>query len=126
MNELDRKIKQALGEQEPGSALGPGDEPSVFDLMLDVFRGRHKWLAILTASWMVVFFGLAIFCAIRFFQAEETRDILLWGMGFFCCFTAVGMLKVWYWMEMNKSALTREIKRLELQIAELANKLDSR
>jgi hypothetical protein len=33
------------------------------------------------------------------------------------------MLKVMYWMELNKNAVTREIKRLELQIARLANRM---
>jgi len=29
-------------------------------------------------------------------------------------------MKTWWWMEVNKNAITREVKRLELQIARLA------
>ena len=36
------------------------------------------------------------------------------------------MLKIWYWMEMNRHTLTREIKRVELQIAELVHKVENR
>ena len=34
------------------------------------------------------------------------------------------MLKMWYWMELNKNALTRGIKRVELQLALLSNRTD--
>ncbi len=37
----------------------------------------------------------------------------------------ISSLKAWYWMQMNRNALTREIKRLELQIARLSSRLDS-
>jgi hypothetical protein len=32
----------------------------------------------------------------------------------------VAILKIWFWMEMHKNAVLREVKRLELQIARLA------
>ena len=34
---------------------------------------------------------------------------------------AVMGMKIWHWMEMQRHALTREIKRVELQVANLAN-----
>jgi len=33
------------------------------------------------------------------------------------------MMKTWYFMELNKNAVTREIKRLEWQIARLASRI---
>ena len=30
------------------------------------------------------------------------------------------MIKVWFWMEIQKNAIVREIKRVELQVANLA------
>jgi hypothetical protein len=32
------------------------------------------------------------------------------------------MLKMYFWMEMNKNVVLREIKRLELQVARLASR----
>jgi hypothetical protein len=34
----------------------------------------------------------------------------------------VAMLKMYFWMEMNKNMLLREVKRLELQVARLASR----
>ena len=35
---------------------------------------------------------------------------------------AVAMLKMYFWMEMNKNVTLREVKRLELQIARLVSR----
>jgi uncharacterized membrane protein YciS (DUF1049 family) len=39
------------------------------------------------------------------------------------CFGAVTAIKIWYWLKMNRLAITREVKRLELQVAQIARKL---
>ena len=68
--------------------------------------------------------GLAIFTATSFFDAESTRDQIAWAVGFMYSLIVISGLKAWYWMQMNKNSLTREIKRLELQIARLSSRLD--
>ena len=47
----------------------------------------------------------------------------MWAAACIVCVSAVSMLKIWYFLEMNKNAVTREIKRLELQIARLAGRI---
>jgi hypothetical protein len=65
-----------------------------------------------------------IMSVVRFYSVETTREMVAWATGFvFFCLT-VSMLKVWYWMELNKNAVTREIKRLELQLARLVDRED--
>ena len=66
---------------------------------------------------------LGVLSAIKFFDAQQTRDMLMWAGATILCLSAVSMLKVWYWMELQKNSLLREIKRLELQIAHLAGKI---
>ncbi len=73
--------------------------------------------------YIFVFFGLTIMTAVQFFKVETTREMIAWAIGFVFCINAVAMLKMWYFMEMNKNAVTREVKRLELQIARLAKRL---
>ena len=45
---------------------------------------------------------------------------LLWSAGALLTMLAVAMLKMYFWMEMNRNATLREVKRLELQVARLA------
>jgi hypothetical protein len=35
----------------------------------------------------------------------------------------LALVKVWFWMELQKNAIVREVKRLELQVASLAAQL---
>jgi len=124
MNDLDKKIREAL-RQEDADALKEFDgELSIFEMLTETFRGRHRWLNILGMFWTLIFMGLAIYSAVQFFKVEIQRDMLMWAAAFLFCMSAVSMLKIWYWMEMQKNSVTREIKRLELQIARLAGRLE--
>ena len=86
-------------------------------------RGRRRVLNVLGVFQRVVFSALFIFSAVKCFGAESTRDIVMWAAACILCMTAISMLKIWYFLEMNRNALTREIKRLELQIARLAGRI---
>ncbi len=120
MSELDDKIREALRTEDAELLDRVGGEPSMFELVMETFRGRHRWLVLLTVFWSLVFFVLAIVTAVKFFTTEDSRDMMLWALAFVFCMSAVSMMKVWFWMELNKNAIMREIKRLELQIAQLA------
>lgn len=123
MNELDKKIREALQGEDAEWIKQFDEEPSIFEMLLETFCGRRRWLIFLTLVIILVFFALAIFCAVRFFNAIETREMIMWAGASIFFISGVSMMKVWYWMELNKNALTREIKRLELQIARLANRI---
>ncbi len=123
MNELDRKIRETLRKEDAEIFDYLGGEPSVFEMLMETCRGRYRWLNILGAFWTLVFLVLGIVAAVKFFDAETTRDIVMWAATCIICVSAVSMLKIWYFLEMNKNAVTREIKRLELQIARLAGRI---
>ncbi len=123
MNELDKKIQDALRAEDAELFKDFAEEPSVFEMLMETCRGRHRWLNILGAFWTLVFLVLGIVAAVKFFSAEGTRDIVMWAAACIVCVSAVSMLKIWYFLEINKNALTREIKRLELQIARLAARI---
>ena len=123
MNELDKKIQEALRAEDAELFKDFAEEPSVFEMLIETCRGRHRWLNILGAFWTLVFLVLGIIAAVKFFSAEGTRDIVMWAAACIVCVSAVSMLKIWYFLEMNKNSVTREIKRLELQIARLAARI---
>ncbi len=124
MSELDDRIRQALRDEDAELLAEFGEEPSIFEMLMETLRGRHRWLTVFGVFWGIVFTVLAVFCAVAFFQAEATREMLMWAAACVICVSAVSMVKVWYWMELNKNAVTREIKRLELQIARLAARIE--
>ena len=125
MNDLDKKIREALSTQDAELFEEFGGEQGIFELIGDTFRGKRRWLVVLVYVYSIVFLVLAVITAVQFFKADpdNTRDLIFWAMGFMFCNFAVAMLKMWYFMEMNKNTVTREVKRLELQIAHLAKRI---
>ncbi|RZV54864.1 MAG: hypothetical protein EX254_11345, partial [Flavobacteriaceae bacterium] len=83
----------------------------------------NKWIIILMNIMTLVFFGLAVYCTVQFFDTEVTNDLIKWGIGGIVFLLAVSMMKIFAWMQMDKNALIREIKRLELQVSSLAGKM---
>lgn len=126
MTELDEKIQEALRKEDAELFEELSGEPSMYEMVMETFRGRYRWMAFVAVFYTIVFIALFIFAGIKFFHADETRDMLMWAAACVVCWSAIFMMKVWYWMELNKNALTREIKRLELQIARLAGRLNDR
>lgn len=123
MKDLDKKIQEALRKEDADLFEEFAGEPSMYEMIMETFRGKYRWMAVVAVFYTIVFIALFIFSAIRFFGAEETREMLMWAALCILCWFAVFVMKVWYWMELNKNALMREIKRLELQIARLAGRI---
>ena len=115
---IDELIKQALSEED-SEILERLGEQSIFEQLMSNFQGKLKCIAMYSAFMMLVIFSLSVYCFIEFLKAEDIRQMLLWGAGMGMGMMAVGMLKTWHWMQMDKNALMREIKRLELHIAAL-------
>lgn len=123
--DIDDLIVRALEEEEREALEGLGGQ-SMAELLTETFRGRHRRMAAGGAVANLVFFVMGVFAAVRFAQAEEVRVMLLWGGTAALCFGVVIAIKIWYWLEMSRLAVTREVKRLELQVVQLARRLDGR
>ncbi len=117
--EIDKIIHDALSKEEAAfyDQLG---EQSLVEMAIDVYKGKDRWIKILAFCFSIVFFGLFVFSAIKFFQAEDLKEMIRWiAVGFFSFGTNMA-LKIWQWMQMDKNAIIREIRRLELQLSVLA------
>lgn len=121
-DELDKLIREAL-ETSDQEVLDQLEDPSMAELLVETFRGRHRRLAMGGVVVNLVVFAGAIWCGVRFLRAGAEREMLLWGAGMFLCLGLVTAIKIWYWLEMNRLALTREIKRVELQVVRLGSRL---
>jgi hypothetical protein len=77
------------------------------------------------AGWFAGFplFGAASVMAWRFLNATEIEDLLRWGAASALAFGGLALVKVWFLMELQKNAVMREVKRLELQVVSLAAQL---
>ena len=65
------------------------------------------------------FIVLAVFCGIKFFQTQQVQYQIMYAAIFVCCIQFVTLRKNIYWQMLHKNSVSREIKRLEIRIAEL-------
>lgn len=118
---IDELIKQALTEEE-SEYLEKMGEQTLMEEGLDLFKGRRGWISIWIGFVIFVVFIGSIYCAVQFFAVTEVKDLMIYGGGFFFGMFMVTALKIWAWMQMDRNAIIRELKRIELQIASLKQK----
>ena len=123
MNDLDQAIRESLSSEDTELFDRLGADQALHRQVLATFEGQLRWFN--TAGWIagLVLFGVASVSAWRFVQAEELGDMLRWGGASALAFAGLGLVKVWFWLELQKNAVVRELKRLELQVARLAEQL---
>ena len=123
MKSIDEKIQEALSESEAELVDSLRGERPLGEMITEAFHSRHRWMHI-TAFIMPIVFGIsACVFAYQFFVAESVHAMVGWATGFLWMVTATGMFKIFFMMELNKNSLTREIKRLELELAQLSRQL---
>ena len=120
--EIDDLILKALNEEE-AEFYHQLDEQSFTEMFFGLYKGKMKWLSILSTVYIFIFFGLSIYCLVQFLSVDDTQLMIKWGAGMFYCIMAVTVLKLFQWMQMDKNSILREIKRLELQITSLNSKV---
>ena len=122
MEEIDKLIKDTLSQEE-AKFYDALDEQNIFSMLFGLFKGKNAWLNILLNIMIIVFFGCLIYAAIQFFNSETIEGLIKWGLGSGFFLFNISILKIYAWMQMDKNAILREMKRLELQVMSLSGKL---
>ncbi len=119
MNKIDELIDSALQEEDKALFEKLDGDMNLFDMAASVYQGKLRWLSIMLTVWIFVLAAIAVYCAVQFFASEATRELVLWAVCFGFCLMAIITLKMWFWLEIQKNAVLREVKRVELQVARL-------
>jgi len=122
MEDIDKLIKETLTEEE-SKFYDELDEQGLLGSIKSIFMGKLGWLAIIMNIINLAVFGYMIYCFIQFFDVTETNELIKWGLGIVVCITFMSMIKLYGWMQMDKRAILREMKRLELQVSSLSSKI---
>ncbi len=124
-SEVDDLIREAL-RAEDAEALRALGEPGLPDMVTEVFRGRNRWVGVTMTANLLAVTVFAVVCAVKFLSTDSPVVMVRWGTGFFFCVIVAVGCKLWYWMQLDRLALSREIKRVELALAQLAATLRNR
>ena len=120
--EIDKIIYETLSREEADfyNQLG---EQSMMEMALDVYTGKDKWLKILLAILTFTFFAVFIYCTFQFFNTEVIAEMIRWLAIGLLFFGLTMSLKIWQWMQMERNAILREIRRIELQLSTIVKKM---
>jgi len=83
------------------------------------FKSSQRWAIILVFAHFSFFLALAIVCGILFLISDTTKYQIMYAAFFVCLVLIAYLIKVFAWVMVSRNSLKREIKRLELRIAEL-------
>ena len=122
MEEIDQLIKETLSKEE-AAFYDSLEEQNNFEMIAGLFKGKNAWFLIVTNMLTLVFLGLFVYCCIQFFQVEASKELMKWGFGGLLFLMSMCMLKIYAWMQMDKNAILREMKRLELLVMSLSGKV---
>lgn len=115
MSDLDRMIEDSLKEAD-GQSPQLDLEPGFFAQAISLFTGRTAWV-----HWMIMiaqalmFFG-AVFCAVKFYQADAVMEALRWGLPSVVLLVIAAIFKTALSPRMETNRLLMEIRRVELRI----------
>lgn len=114
MTHLDDAIRRALSPEDLRAYEALGRVQSPFEAAFDAFRAQHRIFAI--GAWVMGFilFLVSAYAAWRMVQAPDVRSMILWFAAAAAAFVSLGFLKLWFWLEMQKNGVIREVKRLEM------------
>jgi len=116
MDDLDRKIEEALSEEDR-DLLNQFGEQGLFGQLGGLFQGKLGWLSIITLTVATIMFFVGVWAAWNFYQADDIVAMFKWAGLAWLGLMAQMMIKLWSWMRMESNRILREVKRLELQIA---------
>jgi len=119
MTTIDDTIRRALSPTDLQAYEALSGELSPAAEAIGMFRSARRFSIWGVAFAGAAFVGLGGYATWRMTDAKDLREMLGWLLLAIFAMLTLTLVKLWFWLEMQRVALVREIKRLELQIASL-------
>lgn len=121
MNDLGNDVRKAPEAKREESGEGPGEQ-TLRSMIAESFRGRQRWMAIISWVYVLVFAAVGVYSLVLFLRLAPdapVKTMLLCIAIFLLMMIAAVTTKLWYWMLLNRNSVLREIRRLERRIDRL-------
>jgi len=94
-------------------------EGTLRSMLGDFYNKKMTSIIILVWIEFLIILALAIFSGIKFFETDQAGSQIMYAAIFICCIQFFVLIKVFALHMISKNSIKREIKRLEIRIAEL-------
>lgn len=123
MNDMDKKIEDAL--RSTTGSIEITDDPTMIEDFISTFKGQHKAILILAAIKLIPLAIIMLGSVYLFFQQESMTALIAYASLTIICMMGLMTIYLFLWISLNNNTLHRDVKRLELQIALLLQKLEA-
>jgi len=120
MSDIDDRIRGALDADDKEFLANLEGDRGLFRQAGDALHGPMRKWVIATGVLTFAVSLLGIYAIWGFLNAEETVSLFRWAALGWAAWTVQIALKQWMWDRVNLISVLREMKRLELQVALLA------
>ena len=101
-------------------------EEGLRSIARDFYSRKMMSSVILVWVMAIAFIGLAIFSAVHFFRTDQIQRQIMYAALFIVGLHEFGVIRIFVWQMAHRRNLKREIKRLELRVAELSETLEGK
>jgi uncharacterized membrane protein (DUF106 family) len=119
MKNINQKILEALKDDKAAHEFSE-EQANALQLIGQSFKGTFRLTFIVIVIMQMLFAGLAIYCAYHLVNEIDIGLIRTWLAGTLSTVVAFAFARIWFFMELNRLSVIREIKRVELQVSLLA------
>jgi len=116
MTDFDDKLKALLSEEDAAYVTDTIDETGYYKYAWNSFRGQGSGMRVTAWVGILLTAGLAILFIYLMFTAETTRLQIIYAALAVMLNSAQIALKLWFNMQLNRVALSKEIRRLQLAV----------
>jgi hypothetical protein len=116
MEPIDIELKNALTRTQP---IPAAELAALNHRIVETFARKQKGFFHLMTAYLVVMTLVMLALLALYMSTSDLKQCLLLGIGILIMFEGTVLMKLWYWTMHGKIATVREIKLLQLAIAEL-------
>ena len=125
MNDINKKILMAIEDNLADDPL-PESDATAIGLIRSSFRGTFRYTMAVMVALQLCFAGLGVYCASQMLGAESLNIKIDWLSGVIVSTIVFAVARLCFFMELNRLSLLREVKRVEMQIALLSTKIETK
>ncbi len=119
MKNINQKILEALQDDKAAHEFSE-EQANALQLIGQSFKGTFRLTFVVVVSLQLTFAGLAIYCSYHLVNELDIGLKINWLAGTLSTVVAFAIARIWFFMELNRLSVIREVKRVELQISLLA------
>ncbi|MBD1584231.1 DUF6768 family protein [Pseudoalteromonas sp. S16_S37] len=113
---IDDKIKASLVAEQQHLDTIISHDKGLFNRLTDIYQGSMRiWVIVSSIAALIITVGF-VYAGYQFCIATTVTLQVFWGVWFIVGLMSQIAIKLWLFMEMNRVALLKEIKRSELNI----------